>query len=556
MSRPPVWMIGCLLALVAWLWFGTLGYRHLIHPDEGRYAELARGMLASGDWVTPRLNGILYFEKPALQYWATAAAFAVFGVGEAGARLWPALTGALTVAALWWSARRVLGARPALLGACVLGGSVWWILNSHFINLDTGLASFMTLTLLGFWVAQRDEASVREQRLGMWIAWAGMGLAVLSKGLVGIVLPGAVLVAYSAIARDLRVWARMQWLPGLAILLAIAAPWFVLVSLRNPDFAHFFFIHEHFQRFTTTQHRRTGAWWYFAPVLAVGLLPWSTLLPGAVAAGWKRISGRFQPGRLFIAWAVVIFAFFSLSGSKLPSYILPIFPALALLIGPRLAKLPARALGRHAVGLTLVAGGAAAALLAAPHWFDRDTVEAADLAYRRWIIAGCAAFAAGGAIAAFLAFGHARRAKAAPPSGAPVAAVIALALGSLVGSTLTILGHQNFAPLKSARTLVETIRDRIDPQAPFYSIETHDQTLPFYLGRPVTLVAWTDEFATGIRIEPQRQVPTIEAFEALWRARPGAVAMMRRERHAAFERAGLPMRVIYQDAQRVVVVSP
>lgn len=549
-------MIGCLLALVAWLWFGTLGYRHLIHPDEGRYAELARGMLASGDWITPRLNGILYFEKPALQYWATAAAFAVFGVGEAGARLWPALTGALTVAALWWSARRVLGARPALLGACVLGGSVWWILNSHFINLDTGLASFMTLTLLGFWVAQRDEASVREQRLGMQVAWAGMALAVLSKGLVGIVLPGAVLVAYSVIARDLRVWKRMQWLPGLAILLAIAAPWFLLVSLRNPDFAHFFFIHEHFQRFTTTQHRRTGAWWYFAPVLAVGLLPWTTLLPGAVAAGWRRVAGRFQPGRLFIAWAVVIFAFFSLSGSKLPSYILPIFPALALLIGPRLAALPARALGRHAVVLTLVAGIAATALLAAPQWFDRDTVEAADLAYRRWIVAGCAAFAAGGAMAALLAFGLARRDRAKPPAGAPVPAVLALALGSLVGSTLTILGHQNFASLKSARTMVETIRDRIDPQAPFYSIATHDQTLPFYLGRPVTLVAWSDEFTTGIRIEPDRQIPTIEAFEALWRARPDAVAMMRRERYVAFERTGLPMRVIYEDAQRLVVVSP
>ncbi|MEN9316777.1 MAG: hypothetical protein RIS35_3170 [Pseudomonadota bacterium] len=556
-SRPvPAWLVWTLLALVGWLWFGTLGWRHLIHPDEGRYAELARGMLASGDWITPRLNGILYFEKPVLQYWATAAAFAVLGVGEAGARLWPALTGALTVGALWWSARQVLGARPALFGACVLGASVWWILNSHFVNLDTGLASFMTLTLLGFWIGQRDEATARENRNGMLVAWAGMALAVLSKGLVGIVLPGAVLVVYSVIARDLRVWRRMQWVPGIAILFAIAAPWFLLVSLRNPDFAHFFFIHEHFQRFTTTQHRRTGAWWYFVPVLAVGLLPWTTLLPGALAAGWKRAPGGFQAGRLFIAWAGVIFAFFSLSGSKLPSYILPVFPALALLIGPRLATLPARALRRHAIALTLLAGVAAAALLAAPHWFDRDTVEAADLAYRRWIVAGCAAFALGGAIATFVAAQAEGTPRTRARGGAPVAAVLALSLGSLVGGTLTMLGHQNFATLKSARTMVESIRDRIDPRAPFYSVATHDQTLPFYLGRPVTLVAWTDEFATGIRIEPQRQVPTIEAFEALWRARPGAVAMMRNERHSAFEAAGLPMRVLYRDAQRVVVVSP
>ena len=119
-----------------------------------------------------------------------------------------------------------------------------------------------------------------------------------------------------------------------------------------------------------------------------------------------------------------------------------------------------------------------------------------------------------------------------------------------------MLGHQSFAPLKSARTMVESIRDRIDPSAPFYSVETHDQTLPFYLGRPVTLVAWIDEFATGIRIEPGRQVPTVEAFERLWRERPGAAAMMRSERHAEFARTGLPMTVIYRDADRVVVLSP
>lgn len=552
----PGWALACLLALAAWIWFGTLGHRHLIHPDEGRYAELARGMLASGDWVTPRLNGILYFEKPALQYWATAAAFAAIGVGEAGARLWPALTGALTVGALWWTARRTLGPAPARAAACVLGGSVWWILNSHFINLDTGLSSFMAVTLLGFWFAQRDGATASERRAGMLAAWAGMALAVLSKGLVGVVLPGAVLVAYSAIARDLRVWTRMHWLSGVAIFLAIAAPWFVLVSLRNPDFAHFFFVHEHFQRFTTTTHRRTGAWWYFAPVLAVGLLPWTTLLPGAIADAWRRAPGTFQPGRLLLAWTAVIFAFFSLSGSKLPSYILPLFPALALMVGPRLAALPARAAAGHALAVAATAGIATVALLAAPHWFDRDAVEAADLAYRRWLVAGCAAFGLGAAAAAWLALAAGRSARGSEPRPAPASAIAALAFCSLVGSTLIVLGHQSFAPLKSARTMVESIRDRIDPSAPFYSVETHDQTLPFYLGRPVTLVAWIDEFATGIRIEPGRQVPTVEAFERLWRERPGAVAMMRGERHAEFARAGLPMTVIYRDADRVVVVSP
>lgn len=534
-----------LLALAALLWFGTLGYRHLIHPDEGRYAELARAMVTSGDWITPRLNGILYFEKPALQYWATALSFTVFGIGEASARLWPALTGALAVAALAWTARRALASRAALASACVLGSSVWWIGNGHFLNLDMGLAAAMTLALLGFWTAQRDEASQRERLLGMLTAWAAMALAVLSKGLIGVVLPGAVLVVYTVVARDFVIWRRMQWLGGLALFLAIAAPWFIAMSLRNPDFAHFFFVHEHFERFLSTQHRRTAPWWYFAPILALGLMPWTTLLPGALAAGWRRQPGRFQPNRLFVVWAAVIFLFFSASSSKLSSYILPVFPALALLIGQRLADMPARRIGAHALVAAALAATVAAVLLAAPGFINRSAPDGHELAYRNWLLAACATLGLGALLSARFA-----------AAGARTAAVVSLAFAGLAGTQLAILGHQVFAQLKSARIMVETIRGAIDPAAPFYSVQTHDQTLPFYLGRSVTLVDWTDEFATGIRIEPQRQIPTVAEFESLWRARPGAVAMMRAERYAEFERDGLPMRIVYRDPQRVVVVRP
>lgn len=554
-GAPAAWLPWAGAAIAALLWFGTIGFRDLVHPDEGRYAEIGRAMLAGGDWVTPRLNGILYFEKPPLQYWATAAAFALLGVGEAGARLWPALTGALGVAALWWFARREFGPRIAAHCSCVLGGSVWWIANSHFVNLDAGLAAFMSLALLGFGFAQRDAATDADNRRGMLVAWAAMGLAVLSKGLVGIVLPGAALVAYSLLARDFAPWRRMRWLSGTALMLAIAAPWFVWVSMRNPEFARFFFIHEHFERFTTTGHRRTGPWWYFLPVLAAGLLPWTTLLPGALAAGWKRRPGGFQAGRLLVAWAAVIFVFFSASGSKLPSYILPIFPALALLIGPRLAMLPARRFAGHAAAIAVLCVLAAAALLAAPQMIHRSTQDAAVIAYRNWLLPACGILGAAGALAAWLALRE-EAVGATARMATRTTAVAVLALGSLGATTTGMLAHQVFASAKSAHAMVESIRGRIDPAAPFYSVGTYDQTLPFYLGRPVTLVAWIDEFATGIRIEPERQVPTLEQFDRLWRARPGAVAMMRIERHAAFEREGLPMTEIHRDANRVVVVSP
>ena len=504
-----------LAALAALLWFGTLGYRDLIHPDEGRYAEIAREMLVSGDWISPRLNGILYFEKPPLQYWATTVSFALFGLNEFAARLWPAIMGAVGVLGVWWVARRTLGGRVALYAACVLASSAWWIANSHFLNLDTGVAAFMTLAMLGFWWAQRDEASARERRLGMYGAWAAMALAVLSKGLIGIVLPAAVLVAYSLVARDFAVWRRMHWLGGIALFLAIAAPWFVAVSMRNPDFARFFFVHEHFERFLTTTHRRTEPAWFFVPVLVIGLMPWASLLPAALALGWRRQPGRFQPHRLLLPSAVLIFVFFSLSASHLPSYILPVFPALALLIAQHVARLAPHRLATHLLGVLIVAGLVASALLAylivgAGLGLAGNQDRGAALAYANWLLAGAVVLAAASGAARSLA----RREQVA-------AAVLALGFGALVGIQAMLLGHQTLAADKSARTMLDAIRDKIAPAAPFYSIGLYDQTLPFYLGRTLTLVDWRDEFETGQRIEPQRSCPISPRSRRTGRQMPG-----------------------------------
>lgn len=538
------WMLPVLAAL---LWFCTLGWRDLIHPDEGRYAEIARAMVASGDWITPRLNGILYFEKPALQYWMTAISYELLGINAFAARLWPAASGALAVLALWRVARPRLGERRAAMAAWMLGGSAWWIGNGHFLNLDMGLAAFMTLVLLGFWVAQRDGASPRKARTGMLVAWAAMACAVLSKGLIGAVLPGAVLVVYSVVSRDLSVWRRMHWVGGLAVFFAIATPWFVVVSMRNPDFAHFFFVHEHFERFLTTQHRRTGAWWYFMPVLVLGAMPWTTLLPGALMRGLRRQAGHFQPNRLFLVWAVLIFAFFSVSGSKLPSYILPVFPALALLAAQHADEIGPKRLAWHAWAVAVLTAAVAIALLAAPQLMTRGSapLDALDLVYRNWIVAGLAVLAAGAASAG--AWARAGRADT---------AIASLALASLIGVQVVMLGHQTFTQVKSAQMMVQAISAQIGADAPFYSVGTYDQSLPFYLGRPVTLVGWVDEFATGMRIEPKLQAPSMDEFGALWRARPGAVAMMTISSFERFTREGLPMQQLYRDAQRVVVRRP
>jgi 4-amino-4-deoxy-L-arabinose transferase-like glycosyltransferase len=534
-----------LLALALLAWFGTLGFRDLIHPDEGRYAELSRQMLASGDWLTPRLNGLLYFEKPPLQYWASAASFAVFGHGEFAARLWPGLAGALAVLALWWCARRILGPTVALYAACVLGSCVWWLGNSHFINLDTTLSACLAGALLGFWVAQRDDATRAEARVGMALAWLAMGLAVLAKGLVGIVLPAGALVAYMLWQRDPAPLRRLNWSAGPLIFVLVAAPWFVAASLANPDFAHFFFIEQHFHRYLTHTHR-PGPWWYFVPVLLVGLLPWTTLLPGALRVGWQRVPGRFQGNRLLLAWCVAIFVFFSASGSKLPSYILPIFPALALLVAQHLVRLSPGRLASHAVAIAAIAilGGAGlagmvAGWLGAPRAFSPQ-----ELRYRDWILAGLAIIAVFAIVAALLA----RRGRA-------TAAVVALAFSGLVGTQVVLLGHQSFAAQKSARQLVAKLAPALPPGAPVFSVSHYDQTLPFYLGRPVMLVNWVDEFAIGQRLEPDRSLRTEAEFAGLWRSLPAAGAVMKPDTWARWRDAGLPMRVVYEDGARVAVVK-
>lgn len=273
-----------------------------------------------------------------------ALSFAAFGVNEFAARFWPGLTGFLTVAMCGFTARRLWGVDAGRYAALAAGSCAWIIANSHFLALDMGVSFFLTVALCGFLLAQHDGADARASRNWMWVTWAAMAAATLSKGLIGLLIPGATLVLYSLLNWQWAFWKRMHWLSGLGLFLLLTAPWFILVSQRNPDFAHFFFIREHLERFLTTEHKRTGAPWYFVPYLLLGLLPWTSLLPALCRDGWREPGARLRVGRLLLIWSVFIFAFFSKSSSKLPSYILPMFPALALLLAPTLQRMPAATL--------------------------------------------------------------------------------------------------------------------------------------------------------------------------------------------------------------------
>ena len=286
-----------LLALFAVLWFGTLDYRKLIKPDEGRYAEIPREMVASGDWLTPRLNGLKYFEKPALQYWVTAAAFSVFGEHHWTARLWSALAGFLGVLATWFAARRLWDEDVALYAAGVLGGSLLYSLIGHVNTLDMGVSCFLSVAVFAFVLAQRDRVTPSENRNYMLGAWLALALAVLSKGLIGLLLPAATLLLYTFWQRDLVLWRRLHLFSGLLLVIVVTAPWFIAVSAANPEFAHFFFIHEHFERFLTKVHGRYQPIWYFVPILFAGMLPW---LIGLLPSLWRAARRDPQIGRAHV----------------------------------------------------------------------------------------------------------------------------------------------------------------------------------------------------------------------------------------------------------------
>ena len=538
--------IGKVLLVCVLLWFIGLEYRGLFMPDEGRYADIAREMLDSGDWITPRLNGIKYFEKPPLQYWATAGAFAVFGADEWTARLFPAVTGLLCIAFTAFAARRLApGSSPALT-ALILAGSWGFFLGSQFLTLDMGVTFFLSAAMLSYALSRRADIPPWVQRNWMLLAWAAAACAVLSKGLIGVVIPGLALAVYLAVERDLTALRRLHWIPGLALFTAIALPWFVLVQQRNPEFFRFFFIYEHFERYLLPEHHRPGPWWYFVPVALVGLWPWTPALPAAIARAWKApaVAG-FKLDRFLAIWAAVVFVFFSASHSKLPGYILPAVPPMLLLFSRQFPDLSERM--RRLPAIACAASGLVVAVLAAVLLASQERLpwKAVEAEYSIWLLA--AAFALSGA--GFAALDFLRRAR-------PERALAAASLGSLIAIQLALSGTHVLDEHYSSERLIEQIVGdalRFPRDPPFYSVGSYDQSVPFYLGRPVTLVAHKDELEPGIAAEPGKYVASVEEFVSRWNEDREAFAIMAPRLYEKLSREGLPGHILARDSRWIIL---
>jgi 4-amino-4-deoxy-L-arabinose transferase-like glycosyltransferase len=534
-------------AVVAWvlLWFAGLGVRALGEPDEGRYAEVAREMLHSGDWITPTLNGFTFFDKPALQYWATAMAYALLGIDEAAARLWPALTGLLSMLAVAWAGKRLYGLRCGVTAAIVLGSSLLFTVGAHIATLDLGVAAFLNIAICFFLVAQFDPAAAAQRRVFNLLGWACLALAVLSKGLIGVVLPAITLLVFMICRRDWRLLERLNPVLGLALLLAIATPWFVLVCLRNPSFFEYFFIHEHFQRFLTNQDNRVHSMFFFVPVVVLGLSPWVAFLrwpQRAQASASERAADVF-----LMCWVGVVFVFFSLSHSKLPFYILPVFPALALLIARSIGQLQRAQLQRR---LAWIGGVAALLTLVGATLAALEPGAIAQLQLRSTITCaalGMALLAAG----ALLGAGLLARGRGA------LLALCCLGFGALAGWQSQLIGQTELGDDLSAQPTAALMQPYLTADSEVFMVDTYLRGLPFYLRRLSTLVGDpTDDIAPGLSYRPAGYLRDVPAFETRWRTAPGALAVVNRYTLPQLQHDAIPMQVLGTIGKQVVIRQP
>lgn len=330
-----------LVLLCGVVFFYGLGSLPFIGPDEPRYAEVAREMHRSGDWITTRLGGIHWFEKPALTYWLSAIGFKLFGETEFAARFGIAVLATLGVLLVYVFGKRVHSARFGYLSAAALATCGLWPGFARGATFDLPLSVMMALALCSFFVWERHEREAGKNRL-WWVFCFALGLAVLAKGLVGIVLPGAIIGLYLLLTRNLKAVLNPKLLfVGALLFLATAATWYAPVMARHGrEFIDEFFIGHHFQRYVSNKYKHPQPFYFFFVVVLLGTFPWNCYF---VSAAWRAIKGRAEllkdRLRVFLwLWALLPVLFFSVSGSKLPGYILPVFPALAMLIGTELER--------------------------------------------------------------------------------------------------------------------------------------------------------------------------------------------------------------------------
>jgi 4-amino-4-deoxy-L-arabinose transferase-like glycosyltransferase len=465
------------------IFFFHLGAYGLWDPDESRYGEIAREMLAMRDFIVPHLNYVAYVEKPPLLYWLTALSFRIFGLSEFAARLTPALSAMLGVIATFIFAARAMGRRRAVMAAAILATAPLYAVMAQVLTTDMLLSALLTVAIFALFL------HFKEGGVWCWIAYVAIGLATLTKGPVAIALPALSMLVFlwreGALKNSIR---RFHAIAGGAIIFAIAAPWFIAVSIREPGFFDFYFIGEHVRRiFDSSFSHGEPFYFYIVPIVA-GLLPWSLLVPFLT---WRRMPP--EPARRFcLIVSIVIFGVFSASSGKLIPYIVPVLPPLAVLLADgivscawpdqsnALSALDSRILLEAGPLLGLLGAGVIVA-----------AIEAASFRTPYPIMVQPALYAIGGV----LLFGGAMTALAfwTRLTGAGLSLIVITIAGALCAGTWVRLDAER---MRSYAVLCRTVAERA-PGAKVICYHRYVQALPFYTGKRVIVVGPLSELRFG-----------------------------------------------------------
>ncbi len=496
-----------LLAIVAvWLVFFLLpGVRTmpLLEPDEGRNAEVAREMLAGGDWITPHYNGYAYLDKPAPFFWLVASSFKIFGVSEWAARLPSGLAALGTVLLICLLARCMFGPDEALIASLAAAASPLFLIFSRQVIFDMTLTFLVTAALVCFWW---DEDKPKRRRSTDSLLFASMGLATITKGPVGFLLPLLGVLVYSLLRGGVARFKRLRWGWGLLAFLVVALPWFIAVTVRHPDFPRYAFWQESLIRFTTGSARRAGSVFYYIPVYLAGFFPWSFPLLYACfprLKKWKALrEGPNAALAFLLSFVVVVFVFFTISRSKLPGYFLPAIGPLSILVARLWTTSKEHEAERMpdwltAAFATLVAIGLL--LFVAPRFSALTVVRSVvekkmppdviDLVKRALVYSGVMLAALG-----ILGRNLASRARRKIPSPVLLALLLVATPCLLLQWTAPIKG---FVAYKSSQRLARAILNSPQRDMPIYGLYYFRTSLPFYLRRPVGLITTGSEEMTS-----------------------------------------------------------